>query len=266
MLKNKSGKIMIWITIIVIAIAIIGAVVWFQNKENNNSKVNDVSINKANVESKNESKWNITYSNEEYNTYNEEKLVSKNMRNVPNIKNKENEEAAEKIQESLTNISNEHWEYIKETSDDYKKVESEETLGVTYLISTEYENENYITFKFSESGGFGGVSWADTKLYTYDTQYGELLSLKNIATDYDELIGKLYDISVKNLEGRQLGLIDGWKDDLKELIVESGNYGLIEGKIEIVLPKYSIAAGADGVIVIDIDKEEIKNFIKEQYR
>lgn len=265
MLKNKSVKIIIWISIIVIAIAIIG-VVWFQNKGNNNFQMNDVSINKANVESKNDSKWNITYSNEEYNTYNEEKLVSKNMRNVPNIKNKEKEEAAEKIQESLTNISNEHWEYIKETSDDYKDVESEETLGVTYLISTEYENENYITFKFSESGGFGGVSWADTKLYTYDTQYGELVSLENIATNYDELIGKLYDISVENLESRKLGLIDGWEDALKEQIVESGNYALIEGKLKIVLPKYSIAAGVDGVIVIDIDKEEIKNFIKERYR
>ena len=146
MLKNKSGKIIVWIVIIVVILAGIATMLFYKNNSNKVSTEN-TNNNEAVLESQNGEEifvkgsakgvdeWNISFSNEEYNTYNGEKLVSKNVRNVPTIENASNKEAATKIQESLIKLSDENWEEVKKASDEYKNVESSETLGVIYLTT-----------------------------------------------------------------------------------------------------------------------------------
>ena len=275
MLKNKSGKIIVWIVIIVVILAGIATMLFYKNNSNKVSTEN-TNNNEAVLESQNGEEifvkgsakgvdeWNISFSNEEYNTYNGEKLVSKNVRNVPTIENASNTEAATKIQESLIKLSDENWEEVKKASDEYKNVESSETLGVIYLTTMENRTDNYITFKFTQSGGFGGVSWNDIKYYMYNLKSGEMVELKDITSDYEQLVEKLYDIAENYLEIEKLGTAENWKDKLKDIITESGNYGLLTDKLQIVLPKYSVSAGASGVIQIDADYDKLGNLIKEE--
>lgn len=277
MLKNKSGKVIVWIVIIVVILAGIAAMLFYKNNSNKVSAEN-TNNNEAVLESQNGEElfvkgsakgvdeWNISFSNEEYNTYNGEKLVSKNVRNVPTIENASNKEAAAKIQESLIKLSDANWEEVKKASDEYKNVESSETLGVIYLTTMENRTDNYITFKFTQSGGFGGVSWNDIKYYMYDLKSGEMVELKDITSDYEQLVDKLYNIVENYLETEKLGTVENWKDKLKDIITESGNYGLLTDKLKIVLPKYSVSAGASGVIQIDVGYDELGDLIKEEYK
>ena len=113
----------------------------------------------------------------------------------------------------------------------------------------------------------GGVDWTSREFYTYDTTTGELLDLKDIAIDVNNLKSFLHD-KIKEYVNNNFTVVQ--TTDLyvtiEEIISKNENYGLIEDKFVAILPKYSIGSGADGVKLIEINKYDINPYLVEEYQ
>ena len=212
----------------------------------------------------------ISYEDEEYVTKNDDgKIVFKNGRNIPIVVNKGNQDVADKIQKSLVEISDKNWKYLKETADEYTPDTPayEVPYGVDYMISTEVEKDNYITFRIDQTGSMGGVTWTAIEYYSYDTKTGDLLTLSNVAIDEDELKeflhGKMEEYVKKNYEDVLSSDLDKAID---QILAEQGNWGLLEDKFIVILPKYSIESGAAGVQSVEINGSEVNEFLVEKYQ
>ncbi len=247
------------------------------NKEENNiSKVNEnninqsdnnkININTGDTQDGKDGIFEIEYKEETYITKNDNgEVVFENKRNLPIIKSSKHSNSAEKIQKSLTEISNKNWNYIKETSDEYK--DSPSKTGINYMLGTSVFGKNYISFMANQSGSFGGTSWSAEELYTYDIETGELLNINSFAKDEKEfkefLTKKVKEYVKENFDESALSGLDS---KVKDIIEKSGNYGMQYGSFSIILPKYSIGAGADGVRVVEISKDEINSYLKDRYQ
>lgn len=210
--------------------------------------------------------FEISFEEETYVTKNEKgEVVSENKRNVPTIKNEANQEIADKIQKSIREISDKNWKYIKESSDEYNYIQP--TAGVSYMLSTATVADNYITFKAEQSGSFGGVGWDATEIYTYDLKSGELVDLKGFAKDEEKFVEFLSEevkdfVKSSNMVYSSIEL----NSAIGTVLAEQGNYGIIDNKFEIVLPKYSIGTGADGVRIVEIEKDVINEYLKDNFQ
>ena len=227
---------------------------------------NNVNINTGDTQDGKEGIFEIEYKEETYITKNDNgEVVFENKRNLPIIKSSKYANSAAKIQKSLTEISNKNWNDIKETSDEYK--DSPSKAGVNYMLGTSVFGGNYISFMANQSSSFGGTSWSAEELYTYDIETGELLNINSFAKNEKEfkdfLMKKVTEYVKENFDKSALSGLDS---KVKAIIETSGNYGMQYGSFSVILPKYSIGTGADGVKVVEISKDEINSYLKDRYQ
>lgn len=210
--------------------------------------------------------FEISYQEEIYVTKNENnEVVSENKRNVPTIKNEANQEIADKIQKSIREISDKNWKYIKESSDEYNYIPPK--AGVNYMLGTATIADNYITFKAEQSGSFGGVGWDATEIYTYDLKSGELADLKGFAKDEEKFVEFLTE-KVKDYVKTSNMVYTSFELDnaVDAVLAIQGNYGIVDDKFKVILPKYSIGASADGVRIVEIEKNVINEYLKDNFQ
>lgn len=257
-----------------------------KNEESSNNTATTNNAENTNVvELTKKNEFKISFIEEEYKSHKESgEVVFENKRNLPVITNEANQSAADKIVKSLTFFSDEEWKNIKETSDTNKDNAfiisgGEYNAGVQYLFNTYLVKDNYLVFKAIRSGNFGGVNWDGKELFNYDKKTGDLLTLRNIASDYNNLektienriinhIKNNYPHIVSNMEElRNKNLITNTiESEVNRIMSMDGNWGFTEEGIEINLPKSSIGTSADGIINITIDKSYINPYLLEEYK
>ena len=236
------------------------------NTSNENSTVN--MNNTTNSLENSNNYFKISYKEEIYISKKENGENShKNKRNLPVIKNENNQSVASKIEKSLIQISDKNWNVIKQSSDDYK--ETSYTDGVNYILSTYRISDKYIVFRANQSGSFGGVTWTGEELYNYDTKTGKLLSLSNVSKDYNSLLSTIISKTEKYIKENSIELqgnaLTNLNATIKKIVAQNGNWGFSNDGMEFIFPKYSISSGADGVITIKLNKNEINQYLLENY-
>lgn len=232
-------------------------------------RVDNQQVNVGKVEEVKD-KYKITYKYEEYKVKEDTTdyyIVSK--RNLPVITNAYNKKAAEKIVDSLTKFSNIEWNSIKDASDAYSDL-TYEGLGVNLIISTGSITSGRLTFTLKLDGGFGGVSWIHETGYNYDSKTGELLTLNNISNNNDDNVKNtvkkyLFSVVEKKYINGSSCIYDNWKSTFEKDFDNYGWYFTPEG-IRIIIPKYGIACGAGGIISVVVEKDSLKNNLKDEYR
>lgn len=224
----------------------------------------------------------ITYKGENYLTQNNQKEpTSVSRRNIPTIENKSNPEIAQKIQKSIIAVSDEKWiNDIKSAADEFNAEinngnldwENEyEEIGAELELKNSYPIKNILLFNLSLSGSFGGVGWSGFWSYNYDITTGNLLTLKDITTDYNKLysiIKKEVDTEIKNIESEDEDtlIFDLTDKEMENLISKTGNWMFTNEGIEIVFQKHEISDGATGMIEVSIEKSLINDLLKENYK
>ena len=183
---------------------------------------------------------------------------------MPVITNAANQTAANNIVTSLTGFSDKKWAEIKKASDEYK--ESTTGSGVQYLFNISLTNNNYIVFKATQSGDFGGVGWIAEEFYNYDAKTGSLLTLRNIATDYTNLKKVISDKVLNYIDTNINVNVQNVEQSVNDILAQDGNWGFTESGIIIKIPKYSIGDGATGIHTVQIDKSDINPYLLEAYK
>ncbi|MBQ8681973.1 MAG: DUF3298 domain-containing protein [Bacilli bacterium] len=271
--KSKNIIIALLIIIIVILVGIVGLVLTgtLSLNTSNNNQVGEEDNNDQEEKKEEKDLFEISYKEEEYITKNNKGyIISKSTRNLPVIINSNNQETADKIVTSLTTISDKEWNgSIKDTADQVSEMDSDKDmeLGVNYLFETKVVNDNRLTFKLEMSGTFGGTTWAGEWGYNYDAKTGELLTLENISTDNIKLKEIITNEVVNYIEANSITIVvDDWKNEVSKLINTTGNWYFTDNGIEVSLPKYSISTGATGIIKVEIAKNVINDYLKEEYK
>ena len=163
------------------------------------------------------------------------------------------------------------WENdIKVTSEEVKVRDADEDiLGVKYFVNLEYQSDNVITFSIKLDGDFGGVSWNQYELYSYDAQTGELLTLNNVSTNSESLKVLLGERTKEQAKANQIQIDDTEKIGVDILLVEKmqshGSFGILGDGIHINYHKYDIATGAAGVIEVKLEKDTANQYLLEKY-
>ena len=282
--NSKNGIILLLIIIIIILVTFIvlfasGVISFNVNKENP-----DNGNNKENIEEVEDNKegvfvFDITYKDEVYTTTNDNGvLVAKSTRNLPVIVNKSNQSSVDKIVSTLTRFSDVDWNGIKKNSDELKDSPFE-GIGVNNLFSTGVVNENRLTFILTMSGSFGGVSWDDIKGYNFDAKTGELLTFDNISLDKENFKNVLYNKVINYIENNYdtttflnrdcsgNGCVDvTWQELVSKYLNNEGIWYFTDTGITVKFPKHSLADGATGIISVDINKNDINSYLKDEYK
>ena len=239
------------------------------NKPKEEQTIEEQTEEKQEIEEKDT--YKITYEKEEYTTKRSDGTESsKNTRNLPRIINPKNQSVADKIVKYLTDVSNKEWENnIKKMADEVTELPYDD-LGVTYLYETGITTANRLTFILTMNGGFGGVGWLSEEGYNFDAKTGDILTTDTIAINKDEL--KKYMLRKTNEKIAELKKVenncirDDYQNNLEEEINRNGNWYFTQTEIKIKLQKYSIACGAGGITEINLPKEEVNQYLKEEYK
>lgn len=195
-------------------------------------------------------------------------IIVENKRIIPYISSEKYQNQSEKIVNYLIKVSDNQWEKIKISSDEYFSQDIEEKVGVNLMLSVLEQNDKYFTFAYDISGSIGGVDYNDRLGYTFNTQTGELLDLNDISTNINELINTCYTkileyINSKNYEKD----LDGtWQTTLKQLLYQNGVWYLTKDGLSFSFPKYSLGPGSIGVISYMISYDNLGNLISEDYK
>ena len=143
-------------------------------------------------------------------------------------------------------------------------------LGVTYLYETGVVTDNRLTFLLKMNGGFGGVGWLSDEGYNFDAKTGDLLTTDTIAINKDEF--KKYILQKTNekieeiMNNQDNCIRDDYQKNLEEEINKSGNWYFTKNDLVIVLQKYAIACGAGGITKINLPKDEVNSYLKNEYQ
>ena len=218
----------------------------------------------------------ISYKKETYTTKDKKGVkITENTRNIPEIKFSSNQKAADKIEQSLIEISDNEWNSnIKFTANELtdaehlESLEPYEGLGATLYFTNHQISKQIITFELLLEGGFGGVGWYGFWGYSYDITTGELLTLKSLSDNYNEL-EKILLTEIKNeLEKlkTEFEIYEMSDQQIIEYINKTGNWILTEKGISVIFQEYEISDGATGAIKVDIAKNKINNCLKEEYK
>lgn len=274
--RNMSGKVSI--LFIVVVVGIIGICLAVKNL---------VSFDDSDVSGEDTSSGDeVIVSGEYYISYNDEEYISSNSagyvistsrRNLPVIVNEGRQDIADKIVDSLTLISDDVWDNsIKVTADEvvssYENVGEDMDMGVSYMISTGVVTDNRLSFVMEMSGNFGGVSWDGESGYNYDAVNGAILTFDNIANNYEGLYNAIYDDVKAYIDNQDyvndLGNDDNgnWEELLSDIIPESGNWYFTEDGIRVIIPRNSIGPSSVGNIIVDISKDNINEYLKDEYK
>lgn len=271
-MKKKNNGIVVFLLILIIVI--LGGLcflfatdrITFNNNSNQNNLNDKSNSGNQSQNDENKSSYVINYKEETYTTKNKEGIENtNNKRNIITIENKNDTNAASLIENKLNEISNKMWEDIKSTANDSYE-NSSTGLGVSYLIETGEIKNNRLTFIVNTVGSFGGIPWDNNEGYNFDAVTGNLLKLDDLGTGVFDYI---YSQSISQIEkeSTESTCLEGdWKDRAKTELNKDGNWYFTKDGIKVIFPKYSIACGAEGSIIIDISKNDINPYLNAQYK
>lgn len=293
--KEKNKNLILKIAIVILLIIIVVLLFSIKNTknenvdnnpqnpptENTNNNVNNNQENTPKPEEKD--KYIISYEEETYITKNNNGIITtRNKKSNPKITNEKYAEAAKQIEKSINTKINDEWknniissadELNKEINNGELTIDDEnyfDGLGAQISVSDAEPAKNILTFYTEVSGGFGGVGWFEYKGYNYDKTTGELLTLKTITNDYNELYKLIkHEIDKKLKELKKENDTEFTYENektLEELANKPGNWMFTEKGLDVIYQKYDIADGATGAITISIDKNLINEKLKENYQ
>lgn len=194
-------------------------------------------------------------------------IIVENKRTIPNIISEKYQEQANKIVDYLIKSSDDEWQKIKVSSDEYYSQNISEKVGIDYLLSVLEQNDKYFTFAFDMSGTMGGVSWDNRVGYSFNTQTGNLLNLNDISTNVNELINTCYNKISEYINSKEYvnELDNQWQLKLKKLISEDGIWYLTKDGLSFSFPKYALGPGSIGIISYMISYDDLGNLISSEY-
>ena len=213
--------------------------------------------------------FKIEYKEEVYQVKNSDgELIVENRRNLPTIKSIKYQEQADKIANFLKDASDQVWQNMKVSADDYAKLNNNEKVGVNYALGSVEQNDIFVTFIFKMSGSMGGLSWDDNKAYTFDIKTGNLLNFKDIASDEEGLRQYVYKKLVDYITEQEYAelLDEGWQIRMQDKIKENGNWYLSKDGLNFTFPKYSFGPGSVGIIEYKFDYKDVNDFLVESYK
>ena len=274
--NTKSNKLVILLLIIIILILVtfitllITNTITFNISKNNNATGDNNTNNNKVVEEEKINTFDISYTEEEV-TYKSKNgyIWGRSKRNLPVIKNKNNQKSADNIATKLTKFSNDMWTQVSDPNYAIDwEIENDESWGVSYIFKTGVVTDNRLTFELPGEGSMGGVSWTSYAGYNFDAITGELLTLEQISNDYDIFKTFLIKEASNHIETiRDTRCINtDYQNNIEEIIVFDGNWYFQANSLTLVFPKYSIACGAGGVITVDIEKDKVNSYLKDEYK
>lgn len=194
--------------------------------------------------------------------------IVENKRTIPNITSDNYPNQSEKIASYLVKLSDNQWEKIKISSNEYFSQNSDEKVGVNLLLNVLEQNDKFFTFAYDMSGSIGGVDYNDRLGYTFNTQTGDLLDINEITTNTNNLINFCYTKLLEYINGKEyVKDLDGtWQVNLKKLIFQTGVWYLTKDGLSFSFPKYSLGPGTVDVISYIISFEDLDDLILDEYK
>ena len=242
----------------------------FNSKTNNDDKTTNTKEDNTSEEN---NEYQINYKEEEYRTKRSDGTeISNSTRNLPVIKNNKNQNAADKIVNYLTSVSNSNWDNnVKPMADQVANDNLPYSgLGVKYLFETGVVTNNRLTFNLTMTGGFGGVSWSSEEGFNFNAKTGEILTTENIAINKDVFKKYLLNKTNEKINTIKINkdncINDNYDKKLEEEINKEGNWYFTKTELIIKLQKYTVACGAGGIIEVNLPKEEVNQYLKEEYK
>jgi len=287
----KSVKITFLISaIVIIAVLVAIKVISIKTGEKSTDKTNnqaDSSIDVSEEETEEETaeeetvpvdttadpKYYATYETEKYETKNDAGEVGViNERNIITLTNAAYPKAASLIQQTLRGTMDAEWNNdLKRAADDYNNAGGAgHEVGVTYKVNLEYQNESFVTFSITMTGGYGGVGWTADYIYSFDTKTGERITIDTCTDNSKQLISTLVQATKKVMTDNNYPVQDIRNEGEDSLYTQSmskeGCFGILEDGIHVKHQKYEISGGSSGVINVTLDKSTSNSLLKDNYK
>ena len=159
-------------------------------------------------------------------------------------------------------------EYVQMASDDRKTIEDFSGYALSYDISLKRLDHRVLSMTNSCYSYLGGVH---PSYYVgginFDAATGELLSLEDIVTDYNNFSEAAVNYIINYLEDSEYA--DGLFPEYKEMVSDSFNdipwYFSADG-IVIIYNTYEIAPYAAGTIEVPLPLQDFSDYFKDVYR
>ena len=254
------------IVILLIVLVCLGILIFVNHNKKTDSK-----------EQLNTSEYKLTTKIEEYTTKNQEgTIISKNEVTKVSISNNSKKEQASKIEKTINDKINNYWDRVKETADEliesgfYDATIENLDFGISIKASEYAKSKNNYIIEVTEEGAFNGAKWDAKLLYNFNPNTGELLKLKDISNNYEELekaiINKVREYLNKEYQKDELFIEDKSDNELFNIIEEDGNWAITEEGLIIIYQKDEIAPSSTGIIEINIDINDIKEYLNSEYK
>lgn len=182
--------------------------------------------------------------------------------------------AEDKIKTTLKKIADSKFSTVNNQAQeqivDYNKYKTgfADKFGVSYVFSERRVDYEIISFALNTSGSMGGTGWAETEYYNYSFTTGEQLKLEDICIDVTKCKEVMIDFFLKELEKdeRFSRLYEDYKDVVKEKLFANNSWGYNNVGMNLVIDKYEIASGAEGIFEYVMPKEELNGYLKDGYK
>lgn len=198
----------------------------------------------------------------------DENIIVENKRIIPTITSDKYQDQANKISDYLIKVSDNEWQQIKDSSDEYYSQNISEKNGIEYLLSVLEQNDKYFTLVYDKLGTLNGVNFNDRIGYSFNTQTGNLLNFNDISTNVDELINICYTKIDEYIKTKDYAntLDPTWEINLKNTITKDGIWYLTKDGLSFSFPKYSFGPGTIGVVSYMISYDDLGNLIYDEYK
>lgn len=271
---KKSIKIIILVCVILIAISIIILFSVLPRKANNNTIVNNTS-NRNDVVTKNDDDYvKITYeaTSEVFKISGTDKTITI-YQDFPTVE-ADDENVKNKIQAGLGKIASvEFSDYKKQVQDrindktdiDASFMENYGNLQIRWTFSNDRNDDKVVSVKNESSGSLGGASWSNKKGYSFSTETGELLELKDIAINTDALKKYINETIIKYFKTnyQELGIYQDSLNKLNEIInIEDCTWYLSNSGLTICIEKYKVSPDT---FEYTISYSKLKDLVKDEY-
>ena len=266
-MKNKKSKIR-WIIIVVATVFIVSTSVKLGLMLSENFNNNESSSEKRSLNKKEETKdFVINYTEETYKLDSDKKVAVENRRTIPTISSGKYPVAANKIAVYLKQSSESKWNELKSAADSYEK-NNTDTVGVDYIISNVEQNDLYFSFKTITTGTIGESKWDEERVYSFNTKTGDILSIKDIASDEIGLRKAIYNLIVDYIDKQDYAkeLDSDWKTRVSKEIITEGNWYLSNDGINYVFATYTYGPGHIGKIKYTVKYKDINNYLANEYK
>ena len=170
------------------------------------------------------------------------------------------------VEEKFIDVNNQAQEQIYDYNSD--KVDDSYEYGVIYSFSEMLVSYDVISFVLTTDGSMGGVAWNSKEYYNLSTNTGKILKLDDICLNVSECKKIMSDFFLKQLRNdeRFNNLNDQYEEVIKDKLSGDSNWGYDSTGMHLMIAKYDISNGADGMFEYLLPKEEINGYLKDGYK